>query len=116
GACGPAAGVNPDADIFTPDAEIPCEDYTDTDGDTIADCHEGSGDFDSDTVPNVMDSDSDGDGYTDSQEAGDNDVMTRPQDTDGDGRPNFLDLDSDNDGLTDAAELEAGTDPTLQDT
>jgi hypothetical protein len=116
GACGPASGVNPDADIFTPDAEIPCEDYTDTDGDTIADCHDGTNDADGDTVPNNQDTDSDGDGYTDAQEAGDADVMTRPQDTDGDGRPNFLDLDSDNDGLTDAAELEAGTDPTLQDT
>jgi hypothetical protein len=116
GACGPASGVNPDADIFTPDAEIPCEDYTDTDGDTIADCHDGTSDADGDTVPNNQDTDSDGDGYTDSQEAGDADVMTRPQDTDGDGRPNFLDLDSDNDGLTDAGELEAGTDPTSQDT
>jgi hypothetical protein len=105
-----------DGDPSGDDAPPLCQDYTDTDGDSIADCHDGSSDVDGDTVPNNQDTDSDGDGYTDAQEAGDTDVMTQPQDSDGDGRPNFIDGDSDNDGLTDAGELAAGTDPTSTDT
>jgi hypothetical protein len=105
-----------DGDPSGDDAPPLCQDYTDTDGDSIADCHDGTADVDGDTVPNNQDTDSDGDGYTDAQEAGDTDVMSQPQDSDGDGRPNFIDPDSDNDGLTDAGELAAGTDPTSTDT
>ncbi len=44
------------------DADIPCERMIDTDGDTISDFHEGSGDFDNDGEVNYLDEDSDGDG------------------------------------------------------
>jgi hypothetical protein len=117
-ACGPTSNhsTDPDADPNAPDARPPCDFSQDADGDTIADCDDGVGDFDSDGTANNNDTDSDGDGYSDTQEAGDTDIMTLPQDTDGDGRPNFLDLDSDADGLQDADELAAGTDPTLSDT
>jgi hypothetical protein len=111
-ACGPASSKNPDAGgDDTPDAQPACQLVGDLDGDTIRDCDDGTGDFDMDTVPNNMDTDSDGDGYPDSVEAGDADLNTLPADFDNDGRPNFLDLDSDNDGLLDADELSAGTDP-----
>ncbi|MBN1773825.1 MAG: hypothetical protein JXB32_21370, partial [Deltaproteobacteria bacterium] len=90
-------------------------DFTDTDGDTVADGHEGTSDFDGDTTPNHRDLDADGDGIPDAEEAGDADVHTPPADSDGDGTPDFLDLDSDNDGLSDAEELALGTDPTDPD-
>ena len=116
-ACGPTSkhpdgGGGDDTDA----APNPCNEYNDTDGDTIADCHEGTEDRDNDGTANNMDLDSDGDGYTDAQEAGDTDLMSPPQDTDSDAIPNFLDLDSDNDGLRDDQELAVGTDPTNPDT
>jgi hypothetical protein len=91
----------------------------DTDGDTISDFDEQSSiprDTDGDGTPDFMDDDSDGDGISDADEAGDADVMTPPVDTDGDGTPDFQDTDSDNDGVDDADELTLGTDPTLVDT
>ncbi|MGE0871641.1 MAG: hypothetical protein AB7P03_23980 [Kofleriaceae bacterium] len=113
--CGPPRATGDDDD---PDGgvEIPqCDSYDDADGDTIADCHEGSLDADSDGVPNDHDLDADGDGYADAIEAGDDDVTTAPQDTDGDGVANFLDADSDGDGLRDDQERTEGTNPTNPD-
>lgn len=98
------------------EAEAEAVDPTDTDGDTVADVHEGSGDTDGDTTPDVRDLDSDGDGIPDAEEAGDDDVLTPPVDSDDDTVPDFRDSDSDNDGLTDAEELALGTDPTDPDT
>ncbi len=113
------------ADEPVPDApEDPVPDgseYQDTDGDTILDADEGRWDFggpvdtDGDTIPDYEDTDSDGDGIDDADEAGDTDPSTVPDDCDDDGRPNFRDLDSDGDGLTDAREDEIGTDPCNED-
>jgi hypothetical protein len=94
--------------------EVP--DCTDTDGDTIADRHEGSGDADGDTTPDVLDLDSDGDTVPDAVEAGDGDPCTWPADSDGDAIFDFRDVDSDNDGLLDDDEITAGTDPIDPDT
>ena len=76
----------------------------DTDGDTIADQHEGAVDPDGDGIPANEDDDSDGDGISDADEAGDDILITDPVDSDGDGTPDFLDTDSDNNGLPDAEE------------
>lgn len=98
------------------DNEPPCERLIDTDGDSIADLHEGSTDFDLDGTPNFLDDDSDDDGLPDQDEAGDDDICTHPPDHDGDGWHDALDRDSDNDGLGDAEEIELyGTDPTNPD-
>ena len=80
---------------------------------------------DSDTIPDHLDPDSDGDGISDAIEAGftdadgdgevdgtvdtdgtvsDSDGYGTPADTDLDGTPNHLDLDSDNDGILDSIE------------
>jgi len=99
------------------DHEVPCDRLIDSDGDTIADLHEGSGDFDLDGTPNYLDDDSDGDGVPDIDEAGDADMCTHPPDHDGDGYHDALDRDSDNDGLSDGEERDLyGTDPTNPDT
>lgn len=91
----------------------------DTDGDSISDLHEGRAasmqDTDADGTPDYLDGDSDRDGITDSEEAGDADVLTPPRDSDGDLIPDFRDTDSDADGLADHLEREAGTDPTRGD-
>ncbi len=99
----------------TADASPICNPAVDSDGDGIADDAEGSVDTDSDGIPNALDDDTDGDGWSDREEARSDDPC-RPADTDGDGRPDFLDTDSDNDGLLDAREREFGTDPTNIDT
>jgi hypothetical protein len=94
-------------------------DKTDDDGDTISNFHEGKGDAvdtDGDGTPDYKDLDSDNDGYTDAEEAGDTSVVTPPIDSDGDGIPNFRDKDSDNDGILDKDEKTDGTDPTKSDT
>jgi len=99
------------------DEEIPCESYTDSDGDTIADSVEGDFDLDGDTIPSFLDDDSDGDTVPDSVEAGDDDLCTPPVDSDGDHVPDFLDTDSDGDGLDDGEETDdLGTDPHDRDT
>ena len=54
-------------------------------------------------VPNVMATDSDGDGVNDSADDFPNDPCA-DTDTDGDGTPDFRDLDSDNDGAPDVLE------------
>ena len=93
---------------------------------------------DSDTIPDHLDPDSDGDGISDVIEAGftdsdgdgkvdgtgvDSDGLVTggdgygtPADTDSDSTPNHLDLDSDNDNVSDANEITNGTDPLLADT
>ena len=93
---------------------------------------------DSDTIPDHLDPDSDGDGISDVIEAGftdsdgdgkvdgtgfDSDGLVTggdgygtPADTDSDSTPNHLDLDSDNDNVSDANEVTNGTDPLLADT
>ena len=61
-------------------------------------------DFDGDGTPNYLDTDSDNDGITDKEEAGDNDLFTLPLDSDLDQWPNFLDLDSDDNCIDDTTE------------
>ncbi len=74
----------------------------DSDGDTIPDAVEGSGDPDNDDRPNYLDKDSDGDTIPDSTEG--------TTDTDGDGAPDYIDEDSDGDGISD--EIERGPETT----
>ncbi len=114
GACGPSSLVDDNQEV-TPDGP-PIGGDVDTDGDTISDYHEGTGDRDGDGADNLDDLDADNDGLTDADEAGDTDLATPPRDSDGDGMPDFLDLDSDNDGLRDEEETVLGTDPTNPDT
>ncbi len=76
----------------------------DADGDGILDSTEGSGDTDSDGIPDFMDEDSDDDGIPDSTEAGV--TPDQPVDTDGDGMADYVDTDSDNDGIDDRLEGE----------
>ena len=83
----------------------------DADEDTIATADEGSDDADMDGLPNAEDTDSDGDGILDIEEAGDRDCATPPVDTDDDGIPAFLDLDSNGDGPPDA--LQGEVDPDM---
>ena len=59
-------------------------------------------DTDGDGAPDYLDTDSDNDGISDSNEAGGN--PSNPLDTDGDGIPDFQDTDSDNDGAPDSTE------------
>jgi hypothetical protein len=78
----------------------------DSDGDGIDDLTEfGPGvnarDTDEDETVDALDDDSDDDGFTDAQEAGDADLDTPPTDTDLDGLPDYRDTDSDDDGLDD---------------
>jgi hypothetical protein len=83
-----------------------CDPTADTDGDNIADFIEKSDDPDKDGKPNLSDDDSDGDGWSDKEEAGAGrpNACTPVADTDGDGTPDYLDLDSDNDGVPDRDE------------
>lgn len=88
-------------------------DLIDTDGDTIPDAVElgPSGepvDTDGDGTPDFRDLDSDGDGLSDAEEAGDLDPATPPLDTDGSGTPDFRDLDSDDDGVLDGVVFQGG--------
>lgn len=122
-------------DVITdgPNADVPPA-CMDMDRDGISDAIEGRAegrDTDMDGTPDYLDTDSDGDGYFDQNEArrsypGFAD-MARPApacrdpgdncDFDmGDTTPNFRDLDSDNDGLTDHEELLARTNPCNGDT
>ncbi|MFL0163424.1 hypothetical protein U0R11_13585, partial [Aquirufa sp. 1-SAACH-A3] len=59
-------------------------------------------DFDSDSIPNFLDPDSDNDGILD--------MIEKNMDSDGDGDANYLDLDSDNDGILDTQERSYDTD------
>lgn len=93
------------------DGDNDLQSWSDEDGDTIIDFHEGyvdpesgeaSLDSDGDGTPDYQDTDSDGDGIEDSVEAGDTDVLTLPFDSDADGVPDFLDDDSDGNCIRDA--------------
>jgi hypothetical protein len=61
----------------------------DQDNDLIADNVEGAGDVDKDNVPNYLDTDSDGDGATDRDEAAQN--PANPPDGNGNQIPAYLD-------------------------
>jgi len=98
----PDAAPFPDASMDFDEGEPP----PDTDGDGIGDPYEGTEDADGDEIPNYLDDDSDGDGWTDAEEYGrEPGSGTQPVDRDLDGDPDFLDLDSDGDGLLDENEL-----------
>ena len=73
-------------------------------------------DSDGDGTADYHDPDSDNDGYTDGEEAGDSDPRTPPIDSDGDLAPDFRDADADGDGLSDSDERALGTNPRLADT
>ncbi len=101
-----------------------CDCSLDSDGDGLADVAENpycsslsnyQPDQDYDRIPDYLDSDSDGDGIPDADEAGDHAACGGGRDTDGDGLPDFLDIDSDEDQISDAYELLNGTDPRLTD-
>ena len=82
-------------------------DSPDTDGDNIRDGDEYAGgiatpaDTDNDGIIDALDTDSDGDGHLDQDEAGDQDLNTPPVDTDDDGTGDWRDTDSDEDGVLD---------------
>jgi len=59
-------------------------------------------DADGDGIPNYLDTDSDGNGISDKEEAGND--PAKPIDTDGDLIPDYLDLDDDGDSLSDINE------------
>lgn len=92
----------------------------DSDGDGISDKLEGDGavDTDGDGTPDSLDDDSDGDGWTDAEEAAwvgspRATVCVAPMDSDGDGTPDYRDLDSDNDGVPDEDERAYDPDGSL---
>ena len=79
----------------------------DSDGDLITDAHEVGEDLDHprngdlDEHLDALDLDSDDDGVSDRDEAGDEDLATPPVDTDDDGLPDYRDPDADDDGVDD---------------
>jgi hypothetical protein len=74
-------------------------------------------DTDGDGTDDFRDSDSDGDGLPDADEAGPSaQNCGQPVDTDGDGTPDYRDPDSDDDGLDDGDEGDVGTNPLDPDT
>ena len=86
------------------------DDDVDADKDSVSDRDEALNfkvnlafppDTDGDGTLDVLDEDSDGDGWSDRQEAGDDDLLTPPVDTDCDGEADLRDLDSDGDGIDD---------------
>ena len=83
---------------FTAPTPTPIPSGGDSDGDTIPDTTEGSGDPDNDNRPNYLDRDSDGDSVPDSQEG--------QGDSDNDGNPDYLDKDSDGDYVPDRIEID----------
>jgi hypothetical protein len=95
---------------------VPDLNEIDSDGDNIKDADEGAMDTDRDRMLDRVDTDSDNDGYTDREEAGDEDLETAAVDTDMDGTPDYRDPDSDNDGLSDRLERTNMTSRTVSDT
>lgn len=96
--------------------------WSDADGDTIIDLHEGyvdpatgetSRDSDGDGTADYLDTDSDNDGVLDATEAGDADVLTLPWDSDSDGTADYLDTDSDGNCIGDAEEVAEDLDGDL---
>lgn len=63
----------------------------DSDGDSLCDSDEGTGDSDGDGTPDYLDRDSDNDGVPDRVEAGDDDPRTPGIDADMNGIPDYLD-------------------------
>ncbi|MBI4557320.1 MAG: right-handed parallel beta-helix repeat-containing protein [Candidatus Hydrogenedentes bacterium] len=103
-------------------------DSPDSDGDTIPDGWEGTEDLDGDGMPNHLDTDSDGDGLDDAEEAV-NGPNPYSADTDEDGMPDGWERtfgldpraddsadDADRDGLTNGVEYGYGTSPIDADT
>jgi len=86
------------------DTNVPDLTHDDSDGDGIADVHEGYADADGDGIPNSEDLDSDGDCIPDAVERGDVGRKGLPVDSDQDGVPDYLDTDSDNNGVFDSEE------------
>ncbi|MCO4745248.1 MAG: hypothetical protein KC912_10710 [Proteobacteria bacterium] len=99
---------------------------TDSDGDSVLDHQEQTGDTDGDGTPDVLDSDDDGDGIPTITENWDmaafqctgtlpvgNGVLTT--DRDSDTIPDYLDADDDNDGVPTLYEVLANTDPLCTD-
>lgn len=89
-----SAGCSCEAAPFVPRRDGGATDAafcSDQDSDTLCDEAEGTGDLDGDGAPNLLDTDSDGDGVGDRDEAGDLDPATPPRDTNGDGVPDAYD-------------------------
>jgi len=85
------------------DGSIPAG--ADSDGDGIPDDLEGRADrrdTDGDRILDYLDTDSDNDGISDTDERGPDGNM--PRDSDNDGDPDYIDTDSDNNGFTDDVE------------
>lgn len=80
----------------------------DSDCDTVPDKEEGEGDTDEDGIPDYLDPDDDGDGFSTATEKEDGE--TYGMDNDGDGKPVWLDTDSDGDGFSDEEEGGGDTD------
>ncbi len=125
------------------DINLPVGQFSgDCNGDGVYDAQGNSSspiDCDSDLIPDYKDKDSDGDGMLDaveyyhilgefyarySQDTDGNGVSdtdeagadpNHPIDTDGDGVPDFLDNDNDNDGLPDKYEVSIGSNPNVED-
>ena len=100
GAYGPAEGTSQALDL-------------DHDGDGIPTAVEGGGDADGDEVPDYLDTDSDDNGETDSEElavsGGDPFALA---DTDRDGVRDVYDQDDDEDGIGDSIEIDLGGGPS----
>ena len=78
----------------------------DSDCDTVLDEEEGDIDTDADGIPDYLDPDDDGDGFSTRTEREDGEIWG--QDIDGDGKPTWLDTDADGDSFSD--EMEGGGD------
>lgn len=80
----------------------------DDDQDFVVDDDEGRDsalDTDGDGILDYRDIDSDNDGFSDEDEAGDRDYTTPPLDTDEDGTPDLRDSDDDGNGIADSDEI-----------
>ena len=109
--CSSPATPSSDAGSASDGGEVVrCSARDDRDMDTISSHDEGIEDRDSDGIPNHLDPDSDGDGISDADEAGDANCMTAPIDRDGDGAPDFLDRDGNGDGIDDSEQIDADVD------
>ena len=138
---GDVADEDMDGDLSPDDVDVWPEDsgiWSDTDGDGYAnqglhtqsdDCPftygksryrlQGCSDIDGDFIPDLYDSDADGDGISNEQELGASNgtvqfdpynAASTPVDTDKDTIPDVLDDDNDNDGWPDDVELDRGSD------
>jgi hypothetical protein len=115
--CQVGGGTNRDGSVpLDGRATVRCETTVDSDSDGIFDEFETGADFDRDGIPNYLDPDSDGDGFTDREEHRVSQGCSA-SDLDGDGNFDFLDLDADGDGLSEVEERDRYfTDPFNPDT